>query len=155
MRELNADGGWTNVSVSVEKDLQVIDEVKKTHPDTVFLPVFITDWYANSWITGDWLIELIKWFKWLSMMVWIGVDEGYLNFKRGTLNYTINVERNIEKIKITAVAESDKATVTGDGEKTLKTGDNRFEINVFAENGSKRTYVVTVNRKDDRGVAII
>ena len=75
MRELKANGGCTNIGVAVQKDLQVIEEVKKTHPNTVFLPIFITDWYANEWLRGEWLIELMKWFKWLSIMSGIWIDE--------------------------------------------------------------------------------
>lgn len=78
MRELVADGWSTNISVSVQKDLDVIKEVKDTHPDTVFLPIFITDWWANRWITWYGLIELMKWFKWLSTIVGIGINENEL-----------------------------------------------------------------------------
>jgi hypothetical protein len=56
----------------------VIKEVKKTHPDTVFLPIFITDWDANEWIRGQWLIELMKWFRWLSIMAGIWINDEYL-----------------------------------------------------------------------------
>ena len=78
MRELNADWGCTNMWVAVEKDLEVIDEVKSTHPDTVFLPIFITDWAANRWMTGQELIELMKWFDWLSIVAGIWIDENRL-----------------------------------------------------------------------------
>ena len=78
MRDLIANDWYTNISLSAQKDLDVIKEVKDTHPDTVFLPIFITDWWANAWITWDGLIELMKWFKWLSTMVGIGIDEQYL-----------------------------------------------------------------------------
>jgi len=78
MRELDANGWCTNMWVAVRKDLMVLDEVKKTHPDTVFLPIFITDWYANEWITWRTLVKLIEWFKWLSMMVGIGINESQL-----------------------------------------------------------------------------
>ncbi len=78
------------------------------------------------------------------------LDKGNLKFNRNTLNYTVNVKNNVDKIKITAVPESDKAILNGDGEKSLKLGTNRFEINVVAENGEKRTYVLTINREDVR-----
>jgi hypothetical protein len=78
MRELVANDWWTNISLSVQKDLEVIREVEKTHPNTVFLPIFITDWASNRWILWNQLIELMKWFKGLSTMVGIGIDERYL-----------------------------------------------------------------------------
>ena len=80
MRELVANDWWTNIWLSVKKDLDVIEEVKKTHPDTVFLPIFITDWQANEWILWDSLIELMKWFKNLSTMVGIWIDERNLKY---------------------------------------------------------------------------
>jgi hypothetical protein len=78
MRKLDASGDWTDIWVSVQKDIQVIKKAKKDHPETIFLPIFITDGEANEWITWDELIELIKWFKGLSMMVWIGINESRL-----------------------------------------------------------------------------
>ena len=78
MRELDASGWCTDLSLSVEKDLEVIKSIKTKYPDTVFLPIFITDWCANSWVTGSDLIDLMKWFKWLSIMAWIWVNEYYL-----------------------------------------------------------------------------
>ena len=80
MRELVANDWWTNIWLSVKKDLDVIEEVKKTHPDTVFLPIFITDWQANEWILWDSLIELMKWFKNLSTIVGIWIDERNLKY---------------------------------------------------------------------------
>ena len=77
MRELKPDGR-TDVSLAVQKDLQVIEEVERTHPDTVFLPIFISDGEANEWLTGQYLIELMKWFEWLSIMAGIWLDEWYL-----------------------------------------------------------------------------
>ena len=78
MREMVANDWWTNISLSVQKDLDVIKEVEDTHPNTVFLPIFITDWEANEGILWDSLIELMNWFKWLSTMVGIGIDERHL-----------------------------------------------------------------------------
>ena len=78
MRELNADWGCTNMWIAVQKNLEVIDEVKSAHPDTVFLPIFITDWAANEWITGQELMELMKWFDWLSIVAGIWIKESRL-----------------------------------------------------------------------------
>ena len=78
MRELVANGNWTDMWVAVQKDIEVLKEVKRTHKDTVFLPIFITDWEANEWFEGQELVELIKWLWWLSMMVGIWISEGNL-----------------------------------------------------------------------------
>ncbi len=45
---------------------------------------------------------------------------------------------------ISARPTDSKATVTGDGRVTLSTGDNTFNIVVTAEDGSKKTYTITI-----------
>lgn len=49
------------------------------------------------------------------------------------------------------MATDSKSTVTGTGTKSLKVYSNAFNIVVTAENGSKKTYTVTILRKDEAG----
>lgn len=63
--------------------------------------------------------------------------------------YTLKVTNNVDKIVIKAEKADAKATVTGDGSKDLKVGENKFEVVVTAENGTKKTYTITVTRKSD------
>ncbi len=53
-------------------------------------------------------------------------------------------------VTIAATTEDSNAKVSGTGSKSLKYGSNKFSIKVTAENGSAKTYTVTVNKKDDR-----
>ncbi len=80
----------------------------------------------------------------------LSVKEYNIKFNKDTLSYTLEVEGFVEKAIITAEAESTKANVVGDGEKTLKYGSNKFEIKVTAENESVKTYTITITRKDNR-----
>ena len=80
----------------------------------------------------------------------LSVKDNNIKFNKDTLTYTLEVEGTVEKATITAEAESTKARVTGDGEKTLKYGSNKFEIKVTAENETTKTYTITINRKDNR-----
>ncbi len=64
-------------------------------------------------------------------------------------NYSLTVKNSVNKIKIVAEAADNKAKVSGAGEKELKVGDNVFQVVVTAENGTKKTYTITVTRKDD------
>ncbi|MFR1171228.1 MAG: cadherin-like beta sandwich domain-containing protein, partial [Coprobacillus cateniformis] len=48
------------------------------------------------------------------------------------------------KITINAKAKDSKASVSGTGEHELKVGENNFVITVKAENGSKKTYTISV-----------
>lgn len=54
------------------------------------------------------------------------------------------------KITIGATAEDKSARVSGIGSKSLAYGANTFNVVVTSESGSKRTYKVTINRKDER-----
>lgn len=63
-------------------------------------------------------------------------------FDKESLEYTVTVPADTEKIKINAQLEDSDAKVTGTGEVNVTTGLNTFEIVVTAENGSKRTYTL-------------
>lgn len=74
--------------------------------------------------------------------------ENYQVTKVDDTHYTLSVRNSTDKIKIVAVAEDNKATINGAGEVLVKVGDNSYEIVVTAENGSRKTYYLKVNRKE-------
>ena len=82
----------------------------------------------------------------------LSVDKGTLTFDKNITSYNVNVENDVDKITINATTDSDKAKVTGTGEKTLKVGKNKFEIKVTAENETVKTYTITVTRADKEEV---
>ena len=55
-----------------------------------------------------------------------------------------------ETINISAVAVDSKSVIEGVGTKSLVYGKNSFNIVVVAENGTRNTYVLVVNRQDNR-----
>lgn len=79
------------------------------------------------------------------------ISEGKLNpeFNFRTYKYTVDVGEEINSIKITAGAEHNKAKVSGTGTKTLKPGENKFNITVKAEDGKERTYTIIVNKPSE------
>ena len=82
----------------------------------------------------------------------LSIDDQKLNseFNKDTLEYSVELENNVEKIKINAEATSSKASIKGIGEIDVKEGLNKIEVVVTAENGSTRTYIInaTVKEKD-------
>lgn len=62
--------------------------------------------------------------------------------------YEYSAETNASEVTIEATANSSKATVSGTGKKTLKDGDNKFEITVTAENGNRSKYTIIVTKTD-------
>jgi hypothetical protein len=80
-------------------------------------------------------------------------DAQAISFNKTTLTYRIIVENSVSSLTISATAEDVKAAVSGTGKKTLAIYTNKFSIVVTAENGAKRTYTLTVVRKDSNGNA--
>ena len=74
-----------------------------------------------------------------------------IDFNKDTTNYTVTVENKINSVTIDAKPEDEKATISGTGNKKLNVYMNTFQIIVTAENGSKKTYTIKINRKDDKG----
>ena len=69
-------------------------------------------------------------------------------FNKNTITYTATVPNNVSTIKLVGVKEDATATVTGDGDITLSTGNNPVNIVVTAEDGTtKKTYTVNITRK--------
>lgn len=65
-------------------------------------------------------------------------------FKSDTLNWNIGTVDS-KSFTVKATPADSKATVSGTGNITLKEGANTVNVVVTAENGSKRTYTITVN----------
>ena len=71
------------------------------------------------------------------------------NFDKDTLEYTVELENYIDSINVTGKSESDKATVSGNGNYNLVEGKNKIQIMVTAEDGTIKTYTITVTRKEN------
>ena len=68
-------------------------------------------------------------------------------FDKQTVNYSIEEEIDEHSLEINAVADDERATVSGTGNVSLQTGENNLRIEVEAENGVKRTYFIKCNKK--------
>ena len=87
----------------------------------------------------------------------ITVDGLKLNeeFNKETLEYTIDVPADTEKIKINAQLADSNASIIGIGDVKVSTGVNNFELVVTAPNGSKRTYKLTATVLEDEPIKVI
>ena len=59
-------------------------------------------------------------------------------------DYTLSLPLRTNKITFTATPSDSKATVQGDGEVALRGGENKVAVVVTAEDGSAKTYNITV-----------
>lgn len=71
-------------------------------------------------------------------------NENIVGFDKDVLEYTHYVTYDTTKIKITANAESTKATVKGIGDFELKSETQEFKIAVTSETGEEKTYKITI-----------
>ena len=81
--------------------------------------------------------------------------EGYElspSFDKNVLEYTVNLESNVEKITINASKEDGYASLNGTGEKEVQEGDNNFEITVTSETGASKVYKINAIVKDSNPI---
>lgn len=79
--------------------------------------------------------------------------EGYTlqpTFSKTVYQYNLIVPPDVSSVNVFASKSDSRQTITGDGYKKLSYGDNNFPVIVTAEDGSSRTYNITVHRTDNR-----
>ncbi|MCI8620843.1 MAG: cadherin-like beta sandwich domain-containing protein [Clostridia bacterium] len=84
-------------------------------------------------------------------------DKGDLDpsFDKETLEYRIEVENEISRIKVFANKEDLTSKVTGTGEYALNIGENLITVSVMAENGDIKLYDITVVRKQNSNTNLL
>lgn len=77
------------------------------------------------------------------------------NFNKDTFEYTLDsVEFNKKDINIETSKTNSYATVKGDGNVTLKTGNNQILITVTAQNGTEKVYKLNIKRARNSDTSI-
>ena len=76
----------------------------------------------------------------------LNVSSGDFEFNKKTQNYSFTVQNEVTSIKVLAVAEDEKSTISGAKTYNLKEGLNKINIVVTAENKQTRTYTLQVTR---------
>ncbi len=71
----------------------------------------------------------------------------FKGFKYGTTSYEVVVPESTESVEVYAKTQDSKATVTGTGKKILEKGENKAEVVVTAEDGTKKTYAINIIRE--------
>ena len=73
--------------------------------------------------------------------------EGYkIDFNKHQAIYSIEVDQNINSLKINAVAESNKSTVKINGSDNLEQANNKVTIEVTSGNKETKTYIINVKK---------
>jgi len=75
----------------------------------------------------------------------------FKGFKPGTLDYSVNVPNDVEKINVYATAQDKNAKiVSGTGSQNLNVGNNAIKVVVKAEDGTEKTYTINVTREEKK-----
>ena len=81
--------------------------------------------------------------------------EGYSlspEFNKDTLEYTVELEPSVEKVKVNATKEDSYASMNGGGEITVSEGESKIEIKVTSETGNEKIYTVNLVIKDNNPI---
>ena len=88
----------------------------------------------------------------------LGISGYSINFAKDITTYNISIKEDINSLKIKALPEDEKATVKIVGDDDLKLNDNKVTIDVKAENGNTKSYIIEVQKEtinntknDDKG----
>ncbi len=76
-------------------------------------------------------------------------------FSASTTSYTVQVDKDVEKITVSASPADSKAKITGGGAYTLDMGTNYYAITVVAQDGTKKTYSLAVKRGTDEEIDVL
>lgn len=78
------------------------------------------------------------------------VENYDIKFDTYLLEYTLEVEENINSLSIKAETEDGKASYKVVGAEDLKANGNKFTVEVTAENGSQKTYIINTKMKEKK-----
>jgi hypothetical protein len=78
-------------------------------------------------------------------------DFGFSNLKT---SYVLEVDNEVSFVNINGVVEDSRSKVNGLGKTSLEVGSNIKKIIVTSENGTNRTYVLTIIRKNSNGESV-
>lgn len=68
-------------------------------------------------------------------------------FSMHETSYSLIVANSVSSVQINAKALAETTSVAGTGTKSLKVGSNAFSVTTTAQNGTKRTYTITIVRQ--------
>ena len=84
----------------------------------------------------------------------VEIKNSSIKFDKNKNNYTINVDKDTDKLDLIAELEDKNATMKITGNSNLKNG-SKVEIKVTDTKGNTNTYVITVKKSDARYIKII
>lgn len=84
----------------------------------------------------------------------LSVKESNIYFNKNKQEYTIKIDKNTDKLDLSAIAEDENAKVTIKGNKNLKNG-SKVQIEVESTDGSVRVYTLNVQKAGPVDVRVV
>ncbi len=78
----------------------------------------------------------------------LNLEEADIHFNKEIKEYLVELPYSSEKVNIIAISNDAKAKITGIGRRYLSVGENTFNIEVTATDGSSTIYTIKVIRKE-------
>ena len=78
------------------------------------------------------------------------IPNDFKNFKSSVLKYDLEVENSCTEVEVYAESTNSKAKISGIGNVDLKCGLNKIPVEVEAEDGNKKTYILNINREEGK-----
>ena len=72
----------------------------------------------------------------------------FTGFKANTTKYNVSVPNDVKEVEVYAEAQDSKATISGTGKMQLQVGSNQAKVVCTAEDGTTKTYVINITRKE-------
>lgn len=79
------------------------------------------------------------------------IKEAKIKFDKDTLEYNIDIDKEVSKLTISYEATDTKSTVKVEGNKDFKEGENTVKITVTSESGSKKVYTIIATKETTDG----
>lgn len=80
---------------------------------------------------------------------YLNIEGTNLSYIEGQTSYQVTVSRSVEQIFLTAQTTDPKAQLIGTGTKSLRIGENNFQLIVSSKNGVSQTYDIKVIRSEE------
>ncbi len=103
---------------------------------------------AENGVVKTYKINVVKVYKSSNNNLRDIIIDGYeIEFDKDTLEYTIEVDYDVDSLDISALVEDYSAWAKIEGNENFKKGKNEVTITVYAEDGTTKTYKLIVNKK--------
>lgn len=144
---LGQTSGFTKSEIGVAKFKLPTSATSNQTYDIALTNIGLTDTAYEDYTSSN-ITETVRIKSSVNTLSNLTVSGATINFSANTKSYDVEIDS--DKTTISATKTDSHSNMTGDGQKDLKYGSNKFEIVVTSETGAKNTYTINITRPDNR-----